>query len=99
MKTHPVLIATMCSFATGLLFPEQAAAMLPVGNDAHRHFYKEQDWIWSSPQKTAVPPTVRSAWTPAVAFTMPTHPPQGSLAFTMPTYPPQGSLAFTMPTY
>src|ERR1700730_19195467 len=109
-----LLIATMCSFATGALLPEEAAAMLPVGNDAHRHFYKDQEWIWTTPQKTAVSvgPNLHSAPAPTLAFTMstnppqtglaftmPTHPPQGGLAFTMPTHPPQGSLAFTMPTH
>src|SRR6202022_2406440 len=94
-----LLIATMCSFATGALLPEEAAAMLPVGNDAHRHFYKDQEWIWTTPQKTAVSvgPNLHSAPAPTLAFTMSTNPPQTGLAFTMPTHPPQGGLAFTMP--
>ena len=39
-----LFIATMCSLASGILSPEKASAMLPPGNDTHRHFYKDQEW-------------------------------------------------------
>ncbi len=84
--------------------------MLPLGNDAHRRFYKEQEWIWTAQENpsTSVAPgdqrDLASKVPPQpqkenVAFTMPTHPPQADLAFTMPTHPPQAHLAFTMPTH
>src|SRR3984893_4840251 len=104
-----LFIATMCSLASGILSPENASAMLPPGNDTHRHFYKDQEWIWAtSDSSTAIKPGAHGDLVPAaptdpekanVAFTMPTHPAQGNLAFTMPTHPGQGNLAFTMPTH
>jgi hypothetical protein len=104
-----LLIATICSLSSGILSPGQASAMLPLGNDAHRHFYRDQEWIWTaSNSPESIKPGTRGELVPAVptdpektdvAFTMPTHPSQASLAFTMPTHPAQANVAFTMPTH
>src|SRR6476661_3282714 len=109
MTKNVLLSGIICCLASGGLLPQRASAMLPVGNDSHRRFYQEQEWIWTAPERPAASvenirqsqdstmPTHPSHTN--VAFTMPTHPPQASLAFTMPTHPPQANVAFTMPTH
>src|ERR1700722_5462859 len=106
MTKNVLIIAAICSLGSGLL-PDRAPAMLPVGNDDHRRFYKDQEWIWTSPEGAKLPaaPGVdrpSAATKPnqpvqaSLAFTMP---PQVSLPFTMPTHPPETNLAFTMLTH
>ena len=110
MTKNVLLSGIICCLASGGLLPQRASAMLPVGNDSHRRFYREQEWIWTASEHpaTSVVENTRRAQDStmpthpsqaSLAFTMPTHPPQASLAFTMPTHPPQASLAFTMPTH
>src|SRR5277367_720065 len=93
MTTNVLIIAAICSLGSGLL-PDRAPAMLPVGNDDHRRFYKDQEWIWTSP-KDAKPPVEPGADRPSAA-TKPNQPVQASLAFTM---PPQVGLPFAMLTH
>jgi hypothetical protein len=111
MKKDILLIATMCScsLTAGVLAPGRAVATLPVGNDANRHFYMNQEWIWSAPEHSAsvdsgadrASELRKSADRPktTVTLTKQTLLSQENLAFTMPTHPPQGNLAFTMPTH
>src|SRR5277367_4792326 len=96
MTKHVLIIAAMCSLGSGLL-PDRAFAMLPVGNDDHRRFYKDQEWIWTAPKEPK--PSAEVGVDRPSAATKPPQPPQGSLAFTMPAHPPQADLAFTMPTH
>jgi hypothetical protein len=83
--------------------------MLPVANDAHRRFYREQEWVWSAPEHPAssVDENTRRAQDSTmatkppqsnVAFLVPTKPPQSNVAFLVPTKPPQSNLAFLVPT-
>ena len=51
MIRNVLRIATIYCLASGILFSDRASAMLPVGNDAHRRFYKDQEWIWTSPEQ------------------------------------------------
>ena len=46
-----LLITVVVSFAAsgGLL------AGLPLGNDANRHFYKDQEWLWNAQEQPAQP--------------------------------------------
>src|SRR6202453_405622 len=110
MIRNVLLTAAICCLVSGGLLPERASAMLPVGNDEHRHFYKEQEWIWAAPdvleakvdesnRQVSEPTRPTQASRAETAFTMPTHPAQADLAFTMPTHPAQADLAFTMPTH
>src|ERR1700760_54393 len=108
MKKNLLIIAAICALGSGL-FPDRAPAMLPVGNDDHRRFYIDQEWIWASPNEAkplepgvARPSAATKPTQPAqasLASTMPMHSPEANLAFTMPTHPPEESLAFTMPTH
>src|ERR1700720_816526 len=108
MTRNGLLIGIMCCLTTGVLFPQRASSMLPVANDAHRRFYREQEWIWSEPEHPAssVDENTRrdkdstmATRSPqsSLAFTVPVKPPQSNLAFTVPVKPPQSSLAFTVP--
>ena len=111
MLKNVLITAMFCSLVSGGLIPRNVSAMLPLGNDAHRRFYKDQEWIWAAagdPATASVNLSVQSVVSftmpmhlpeASLAFTMPTHPPQTGLAFTMPTHPPETSLAFTMPTH
>jgi hypothetical protein len=72
-----LLTVFVCASASGFL-AGKATAMLPVGNDANRRFYKDQEWIWNTQEQP-----VRSAAQSdnhKVSFTMPTHPPQSGIA-------------------
>ncbi|MEA3163976.1 MAG: hypothetical protein QOE88_1794, partial [Verrucomicrobiota bacterium] len=64
--------------------------MLPPGNDAHRHFYKDQEWIWAtSDSSTSIKPAAHGDLVPAE----PADPEKTNVAFTMPTHPAQTNLA------
>ena len=91
-----LLTVIVCTSASNLVLAGQDLAMLPLGNDAKSHFYKDQEWLWNTQEQPPLP--ARQSDTYTITFTMPTHPPQADLAFTMPTHPPQADLAFTMPT-
>src|ERR1700761_4491797 len=104
MIRNVLLIATICSFASGALLPEQAVAMLPVGNDAHRHFYKEQEWIWEGPEHPAAssepdtgrdsaPVVVVHPAPPGAASSTPVARPQAVSGFTLLTSQPEPGLA------
>src|SRR5277367_3621705 len=93
MSKHVLIIAAMCCLGSGLL-PDRALAMLPVGNDDHRRFYKDQEWIWTTPQDPK--PSAEAHGDRPSTATKPTQSAQASLAFTMPA---QAILAFTMPTH
>ncbi len=88
------LLLTVIVFASA---SDVVLAGLPLGSDANRHFYKDQEWLWNDQEQPARP--AQRSDTRAFTFTMPTHPPQAGLAFTMPTHPPQAGLAFTTPTH
>ena len=107
MTRNVLLITTMCCLASGILFPGRASAMLPVGNDAHRQFYREQEWIWSAPEHPArfsssdnarrnarqKPPSSLSD-TVADRADLAVHRQSGVHG----ADPPQANLAFTVPT-
>src|SRR5246500_2304327 len=97
MFKNILITATIYSLVSGSLFPGEASAMLPVGNDADRHFYKDQEWIWNLQEQQSS--SAKEAESRELTFTPPTHPPQVELAFTPPTHPPQVELAFTPPTH
>jgi len=97
MTRNVLLTAAMCCLASGVLLPGPASAMLPVGNDDHRRFYRDQEWIWTAPEHPAA--SVDENAHQALDLTMLTHPAQVDLAFTVPTrHPAQADLAFTVPT-
>lgn len=77
-------------------------AMGPTGDLTHRHFYKDQEWIWQSEQSQPKPGTNGNGITqPAsngvshapVAFFVPRQPP---VAFFVPWHPP---FAFFVPRH
>jgi len=81
---------------------QMANAMGPTGDITHRHFYKDQEWIWQDQQNqpkaqagqdSAKKVSLTEIWHAPLAFVMPNHP---SLAFVMPNHP---SLAFVMPNH
>ena len=86
-------------------------AMGPMGDITHRHFYKEQDWIWQDSQAvekagrdkaaTTMPAPVQ-IWAMSIATTVPLRPPPAStvllrlpVASTVPLH--LASLATTVP--
>jgi hypothetical protein len=89
-----------------------ANAMGPVGDRSHRHFYKDQEWIWQKLENKQEQPSDHGLtaklnsiriwslpsprYTP-LAFTGPFRPPTQALAFTGPFRPPTQPLAFTGP--
>ena len=90
---------------------QMANAMGPMGDSTHRHFYKDQEWIWQTEKsKTEVTRTEQRAqkfseinvWQAALALSGALNPSLGTtpiLAFGLPTHPPTGSaLAFGLPT-
>src|ERR1700689_3416282 len=97
MIRNALLTAAICCLVSGGLLPERASAMLPVGNDEHRHFYKEQEWIWATTE--APEATVDESNRQVSEPTKPTQLAWAETASTMPTPPPQAELAFTMPTH
>jgi len=80
---------------------QMANAMGPMGDTTHRHFYKDQEWIWQNeqsqpktePSKEAAKFEANHVWELPLAFVLPAHRP---LAFVLPTHP---SLAFVLPTH
>ena len=78
---------------------QMANAMGPMGDMTHRHFYKNQEWIWqNSPAQEKAPgksATIKSVpiqiWLAPLASTLPLRPPVVS---TLPLRPP---LASTLP--
>src|ERR1700736_4730720 len=92
-KTNPLytamikkLLLTVIVFASA---SHVVLAGLPLGSDANRHFYKDQEWLWNEKEQPARPAQqANQSETRAFTFTMPIHPPQAGLAFTMPTHPP-----------
>jgi hypothetical protein len=79
---------------------QMANAMGPMGDISHRHFYKDQEWIWQNdqsqpkvaPSKDAVENSrTIHVWQAPVAFVVPVRPP---VAFVVPVRPP---VAFVVP--
>ena len=79
-----------------------ANAMGPMGDTTHRHFYKDQEWIWQKEQSqpkaganwdtTSQPVSNGASQVPLAFFA-----PDGfGLAFFVPTHP---SVAFFVPTH
>jgi tRNA A37 threonylcarbamoyladenosine synthetase subunit TsaC/SUA5/YrdC len=81
---------------------QMASAMGLMGDTTHRHFYKDQEWIWQSeqsqptvePSKEAAKFEANHVWELPSAFVVPAHP--SPLAFVVPTHP---SLAFVVPAH
>jgi len=81
---------------------QMASAMGLMGDTTHRHFYKDQEWIWQSeqsqptvePSKEAAKFEANHVWELPSAFVVPAHP--WPLAFVVPTHP---SLAFVVPAH
>jgi hypothetical protein len=76
-------------------------AMGPTGDNTHRHFYKDQEWIWQNEQSqpkagtngnAITQPTSNGVSHSPVAFFVPHQPP---LAFFVPHHP--SPLAFFVP--
>ena len=87
-----------------------ASAMGPIGDTTHRHFYKDQEWIWqdkANDSKTAARKqpgkhaSLGEIWHMPVAFMVPRQPPPGSLLLRQPTLsfvvPRQPPLSFVVP--
>jgi hypothetical protein len=89
---------------------QMANAMGPMGDNTHRHFYKDQEWIWQTgkshtevnvrkdiPQQFSEVTALQAvlALTGALKASVTSTP---FLAFVMPTHPP-ATLAFVMPTH
>ena len=77
----------------------QMANAMPMGDLTHRHFYKEQEWIWQkSPGQQKAPgvpamtkPEPIQIWLAPLASTLPLRPPVA------PTVPFRPSVASTLP--
>jgi len=75
---------------------QMANAMGPMGDLSHRHFYKDQEWIWQNARgqekaqgKAAMTKPARiQIWLTSVASTVPIRPP---VASTVPLRPPVAS--------
>ena len=90
---------------------QMANAMGPMGDSSHRHFYKDQQWIWQTEKsKAEVTGAERSpqkfseinAWQATLALSGALSPSAGStpiLAFGFPTHRPPTALAFGFPTH
>jgi len=80
---------------------QMANAMGPMGDTTHRHFYKDQEWIWQNEQsqpklepiKEAAKFEANHVWELPWAFVVPAHP---SVAFVVPAHP---SVAFVVPAH
>ena len=87
-----------------------ANAMGPMGDSTHRHFYKDQEWIWQNKKSQTQVKVTNStqqkfseigAWQAVLALTGALNPTTTStpvLAFGFPTHPPT-TLAFGFPTH
>jgi hypothetical protein len=87
-----------------------ANAMGPMGDNTHRHFYKDQEWIWQNGKSHTEVNLVKTtpqqfsevrAWQAVLALTGALNPTPTStpvLAFGLPTHPP-AALAFGLPTH
>jgi hypothetical protein len=74
---------------------QMANAMGPVGDTTHRHFYKDQDWIWQKEENQRKSDASKNTtqnfngihiWGVPLAFGLPNKPP--FLAFGLPNKPP-----------
>jgi hypothetical protein len=80
-------------------------AMGPMGDATHRHFYKDQEWIWQKEENTqqkgeAITHATQNFtaihfWSLPLAFGLPNKPP--FMAFGLPNKPPGQFLAFGLP--
>ena len=90
---------------------QMANAMGPMGDLSHRHFYKNQEWIWQSEQSQPTvgangnaigQPAPSAASQSPVAFMVPTQPQKGMSAGSFLTFfvprNPSPSVAFFVPT-
>jgi hypothetical protein len=98
---------TISALVVAGILSQAANAMGPTGDLTHRHFYKDQEWIWNQEQSqpnaqskkdldsnlNGTPFTFVMPGHPPLAFVMPGHPP---FAFVMPGHPP---FAFVMPDH
>ena len=64
--------------------------MLPVGNDDHRRFYKDQEWIWTAPNEPK--PSAEVGVDRPSAATKPAQPAQGRLGIHDADAPATGEL-------
>ena len=78
---------------------QMANAMGPMGDITHRHFYKDQEWIWqkeetqpkaASKKDVATQITLADISNSPVAFLVPHHP-TGFFAFLVPNHPSSAS--------
>jgi hypothetical protein len=83
---------------------QMANAMGPMGDTTHRHFYKDQEWIWqkedsrsNNQSSTGAKESFTGAhvWNLPIAFGLPNHPPY--VAFGLPNHPPY--VAFGLPNH
>ena len=82
---------------------QMANAMGPMGDITHRHFYKDQEWLWQKEDSRSRAKvrtdgiegfTGGNVWNfPAVVSVLPTHP---RVASVLPTHP---SVASVLPTH
>ena len=80
---------------------QMANAFGPVGDTTHRHFYKDQEWIWQNEQNLSDKQALKDSmqgfsvthvWDSPLAFAFPNRPPY--LAFAFPNRPPYLAFAF-----
>jgi hypothetical protein len=86
----------ICGILVAGAMSQFANAMVPMGDTTHRHFYKNQEWIWKNEQKTQTANQSRTdefslfeVWYKNLASVPPVRPP---LASVPPVRPPLASV-------
>jgi hypothetical protein len=101
-KLHFAITAVCLLFQAGIT--SQVHAMLPIGDDAKRSFYKNQEWIWKADYHPKITQQHAQVWTctapaPVLAFRAPLHLNcDEKVAFGFPNHP-GNEVAFGFPNH